>query len=79
LHLLVSRTPNHFQQDGHDSNYQQYVNDTTRMISEKADRPGDHENNSNDVQQIAHNDDLKLKFNFTSRIKQFKTLPAEVL
>jgi len=78
LHLLISRTPNNLQQDGYDGNNQQYVNDTTCMITKKTDRPGDYENNSNDVQQISHNDDLKFLFNFTVRLNQYKTLPTEV-
>jgi hypothetical protein len=77
--ILISRTPDNFQQNGYDGNNQQYVNDATRMITEKADRPGDHENYSNDVQQISHNDDLIFEFNFYRRLKQYKTLPAEII
>jgi hypothetical protein len=50
----VCRTPDHLQQNGYNGNYQKNVNDATGMISEEANSPGYHQNNSDNVKQISH-------------------------
>jgi hypothetical protein len=53
--LLVGGSPDNFQQNDHNRNDKENVNNTARMITQKTDCPGNHENNSNDVQEITHN------------------------
>jgi hypothetical protein len=55
LNLLVSGTPDNFQQNSHNRDDEENMNDTACMITQKTDGPGDHENNSDDVQEITHN------------------------